>query len=112
MLLSGLIGALFGRYLSGKKLYLIIALMLGLVIGLFGQMGLVYPFLIELNPESTHYDLFFLHRSFKLLEIPTLVSPPFAIPQIVYVMFVIASVGGVLLGYAIGNIRKPPIKAN
>jgi hypothetical protein len=112
MLLSGLIGVLFGRYLSGKKLYLIIALMIGLVIGLFGQMGLVYPFYIGLNPESTHYELFFLHRIFKLFEIPTLTSPPFAVPPILYAIFVTASVGGVLLGYAIGNIRKPPIKAN
>ena len=82
MLLSGLIGALFGRYLSGKKLYLIIALILGLVIGLFGQMGLVYPFYIVLNPEFTHYDLYFLHRNFKLFEIRIL--NPLAIPQIVH----------------------------
>ena len=111
MLLSGLIGTLFGRFLSGKKLYLIIALMLGFVIGLFGQMGLVYPFYIELNLEFTHYEFFFLHRNFKLLEIPPLINPPFTIPPIVHVMFVTASVGGVLLGYAIGNIRKPPIKS-
>jgi hypothetical protein len=105
MLLSGLIGAIFGRYLSGKKRYLIIPLMLGFVIGLLGQVGLVYPFYIELNPEFTHYELFFLHPNFKIFDIPTLISPPFAVPPIIYVIFVTASVGGILLGYAIGYIR-------
>lgn len=104
MLLSGLIGAVFGRYLSGKKRYLITPLMLGFVIGLFGKMGLVYPFFLQLNPEFTNFELFFLHRSFKLLEIPPLANPPFTIPPIVYVIFVTASVGGALLGYAIGYI--------
>ncbi|MFW9861576.1 MAG: hypothetical protein ACFFEX_18290 [Candidatus Thorarchaeota archaeon] len=110
--MSGLIGALFGRYLSGKKLYLIIALTLGFVIGLFGQMGLVYPFYIRLDIDFIFYELFFLHPSFKLLDIPPLVNPPFTVPPIVHIIFVTASVGGVLLGYAIGNKLKPPMRVS
>lgn len=75
-------------------------------------MGLVYPFYIKLNPEFTHYELFFLDANFKLFEIPTLTSPLFAIPPIVYAIFVTASMGGVLLGYAIGNKLKPPMRVS
>ncbi len=116
MLLSGLIGFLFGRYLSDKKYYLFIPLVLGVVLGFFGHLGLVYPFYIDVQrniiviPEFTYYGFFFLHPSLKLLDIPTLLNTPLTIPPIVHVVFVTASVGGVLIGYTIGCKLKPPIR--
>ena len=116
MLLSGLIGALFGRYLPDKKYYLLIALAIGFVIGLFGEIGLAYPFFVDINRDLVHipmvtpYSLFFLHPSIALLDFSRLHYTPLVIPPVVSVTFVAAGIGGVLLGYVIGYRLRPPIR--
>ncbi|MHA2042315.1 MAG: hypothetical protein ACW975_10670 [Candidatus Thorarchaeota archaeon] len=116
MLLSGLIGVLFGRYLSDKKHFLVIALVIGFVLGIFGEMGLVYPFYIDIQrdivhiPEMAFYGFFFLHPNIKLLDLPIWYTDPLILPPIIHVVFVVASVGGALLGYLVGYNWQPSIK--
>ncbi|MHA2065441.1 MAG: hypothetical protein ACXABY_13780 [Candidatus Thorarchaeota archaeon] len=116
MLLSGLIGVLFGRYLSDKKYYLIIALAIGFVLGIFGEIGLVYPFYIDVQrgivhiPEMTPIGFFFLHPNIKLLDLSVWYNAPLVIPPIVHATFVAAGIGGALLGYLVGYNWQPSIK--
>lgn len=92
------------------------AMLIGFVLGLFGEMGLAYPFFVGVNHDLVHiplvtpYSFFFLHPSITLLNFSRLHNTPLVIPQIVSVAFVAACVGGVLLGYAIGYRLRPPIR--
>ncbi|MHA1926885.1 MAG: hypothetical protein ACXABV_07680 [Candidatus Thorarchaeota archaeon] len=110
MLLSGLIGVLFGRYRSYKRFFLLIALAIGFVVGLCGHLGLVYPFFIYYQIYAPAipgyidpYGFYFLHPNYMLFEFTVGFG---SIPLIVSVAFVSISIVGVLIGYLIGHIRK------
>jgi hypothetical protein len=107
---------LFGRYLSGKKHYLIIALVIGFEHGILGEMGLVYPFYIGAQrdivhiPEMTPIGFFFLHPSIKLLDLSIWNNAQLVILPIVHVTLLTAGLVRALLGYLVEYNWQPSIK--
>ncbi|MFX1602618.1 MAG: hypothetical protein ACFFCK_03975 [Promethearchaeota archaeon] len=113
MLLSIIVGVAFRKYLPENRDYLIRAQVIGLVLGLLGHLGLVYPFFVSVDrelitiPEVTAFGFYFVLPSLKLFSYTLPFDYPFAIgPPLVTLLFVIISLMGVMIGYRIGPRKK------
>lgn len=108
MILSILVGVAFRRYLPDDLDHLVRALIIGAVLGLLGNLGLVYPFFISVDhgqvtiPEVTPFGFYFVMPLFKLFTFTLPFDAPYTIgPPFVTILFVSISLVGVLIGHRI-----------